>query len=143
MSDSVVVVQDALSLERLEKLCNGAQADWKIPDFKDSGKKCVLSSGACHRVFRQSILGGCRACLDLDADGNCIGVSGDFTADEVELIERCIPDGVAYVESDVQVIKAEGPRPDSQRRLPSVNSEDAFPTVHIKSKDGMILRMQC
>lgn len=66
------------------------------------------------------------------------GVAGDFTAEEVELLERCIPDGVAYVESDAQVIKAEGPQPlpNNADRLPVITNEDAFPTVRVKSTNS-------
>ena len=142
-------VQDSVSLDRAEKLCRGEIADWDIPGFEDSKQKCRLSPNCCRRIFRKSIMGmSCRTITGLSPLAHGTGLSGEFTAEEVELLERCLPNGVLYVESDGMVMKAEGPRPNPSHPLPLVKDEDTLAHLRFKSTplyiyESLVQMMRC
>jgi subtilisin family serine protease len=112
----IISFKDELSLQRMEKLCRGERLDWTIEGFPDAAEICQFAKNPCRRFFRRSIF----------------GVSGNFTTTEVDLIERCLPDGVSYIESDALVFKTEGPQR-SLLDLPTVEKMSHEPVTRGRS----------
>ncbi|GMH35172.1 hypothetical protein BSKO_03040 [Bryopsis sp. KO-2023] len=100
----IVVFKDNESLGRAREMCFGdvnplSHSPRLSNDLPD---RCRLT-GSCNHVYTASIK----------------GISGKFSADDLQLFRECIPQGVRYTEADGKVSKEEDTKHQSQeRKLP-------------------------